>query len=114
MAADPGQAPPEVQLPAAWIGVEQQPVLAANQFLSQVVASDEVVITVGHFTPPVILGTPEQQAQQMKNVSFVQVRPIGRFGLTPARLRELITVLETTLVQVERVAGLERGKRKQP
>jgi hypothetical protein len=108
---DKSQPLEQFEVPGVWVGLEQQPVLMANQFLSQLVASDEIVVAIGQFTPPVVLGTAEQQAEQFKNVSFVQVRPVGRFGLTKARVREVIKMLETTLEQADRLGDLERGKR---
>ncbi len=101
----------QFEVPLVWVGLEQQPVLMANQFLSQFVVSDEIVVSVGQVTPPVVLGSPEQQAEQLKNVPFVQVRPVVRFGMTKARLREVIKMLETTLAQADRLGDLERGKR---
>jgi len=105
--------PQQIQLPVVWVGVEEEPVEMVNQFLGQVVAPDEIVVTVGHFSPPVVLGSAEQQAEQLRNTPFVQVRPVSRFGLTPSRLRELVTILQTTLAQTDRLADLERGKREQ-
>jgi hypothetical protein len=108
---DESQPLEQFEAPGVWVGLEQQPVLTANQFLTQLVASDEIVLSIGSVTPPVVLGTREQQAEQLRNVAFLQVRPIGRFGLTRARVREVIKVLEATLEQADRVSDLEREKR---
>jgi hypothetical protein len=83
--------------------------MAANQFLGQIVRPGEIVISVGHVTPPPVIGSLEQQTEQLMRVAFAQVRPIARFGLTESRVRELITMLQQTLDNAERMADIERG-----
>ena len=65
----------------------------ANQIIGQVDDKGEAIITFGQATPPVLLGTPEEQREQAGNIQFVQVRPVAGFELVRARLEELATVI---------------------
>lgn len=95
--------PQEISIPLVWLGAEEVPILFANQFMGQVDDHGEAIITVGQVTPPAILGTPEQQAEQIQNVAFVPVKPIARIALGTERLRELVAVLQQTLENQARV-----------
>lgn len=86
----------EIQLPIAWVGSEDVSIALVNQFLGQVGLQDEVILTFGQLTPPTLLGTHEQQQEQMKDIPFVPVKPVARLGLTKAGLDQLIDVLEQT------------------
>jgi hypothetical protein len=89
--------PDSIQVPIVWIGAEELPVLFANQFVAQV-EHGEVFLTVGQMTPPVILGaTEEERRAQAENVQYVPIKPVARLGMTPAKLRDLISVLQITL-----------------
>jgi hypothetical protein len=87
--------PERIELPIVWVGVEDAQILFVNQFLGQI-EQQEIVLTLGQITPPVLLGSPEQLTQQVERLSFVPVRTVARFGMTRARLEELIGVLQTT------------------
>jgi hypothetical protein len=93
MAEDPDQ----VSLPLAWIGVEDVPVLASNQMLIQFSAKDEFLLTFGHVGPPIVLGTQEQQREQLKTLTYAPVKPVARLGLTRQRVEEVIKVLTESL-----------------
>ena len=84
-----------IEVPIVWVGVEDAQVLFANQFLAQI-DQQEIVLTFGQLTPPVLLGSPEQRAQQVERLGFIPVKTVARFGMTRARLEELIGVLQTT------------------
>src|SRR4051812_33505351 len=103
MAHDPQQ---PLELPLSWVGVDEVPVLFANQFLIQSVAPNEFVVSVGQLVGPALIGTPEQQAEQAQEISFVPVKPIARISLTRTRMVELIQVLG---IQVERHDAATQG-----
>ena len=90
-------------LRAAWIGLDDVPIVFVNQILGQVDDQGELIITFGQATPPVLLGTEEEQRDQARNIQFVQVRPVTRMSLTGRRTRELIGILQTSLDNQERV-----------
>jgi hypothetical protein len=91
-----------VTRPIVWVGVEDLPVHFVNQFIG-VVAPHEVFLTLGTIVPPPILGaTEEERKAAAESIQFVQVKPVARIALTPARLRELIGVLNQTLSNYEK------------
>jgi hypothetical protein len=92
---NPMEEPGRIDIPIIWVGVEDTEILFANQFLGQW-NQQEVVLTFGQLTPPVLLGTPEQRAQQVERLGYIPVKTVARFGLTRERLEELIGVLQTT------------------
>jgi len=81
----------------AWVGVEEMPVVFANQVLAQVDDAGEAIIMFGQAAPPILLGSADEQRQQAALVPFVQVRPVARLTLSRARIEQLITVLQQTL-----------------
>ena len=83
-----------VQVPLVWVGLDDVPVQTSNQALLQIAAKDEFVLVVGHTAGPVVLGSEDEQREQLKNVNFVPVRPIVRLGLTRQRVEELLHPLE--------------------
>lgn len=85
-----------VQVPVAWVGVDEAPITLVNQFLGQF-QQDEFILTFGQFAPPALLGTPEERLEEARSISFVSIKVLARFGLTRARVEELIGVLEQTL-----------------
>ncbi len=104
MAKEPRGQPERIEVPIVWVGTDEVPVVLANNFFIQFVApdQDEFVLTVGTIVPPALLGTPEQMAEQARQVSFVPVRAVARLGLTRQRVVELSQVLQTILDQYNR------------
>jgi hypothetical protein len=86
----------KIQLPLAWIGVDELPIILVNQFLGQFL-EDEFILTFGTVAPPPLLGDPEQRLEQAKQIEFLPVQAVTRFGLTRTRLEELVRVLKETL-----------------
>jgi hypothetical protein len=89
----------QVQAPLAWGDVANVPVLAANQFIVQVAVDAqnvaELILTVGHLAPPVLLGTPEQQQAAAAALTQLTVRPVARFSVPIAKAAELAKVIES-------------------
>lgn len=92
----------ERQIPLAWLDVDAVPIFLANQFVCQF-NQDEFILTIGQMVPPAIVGTPEEQAEQVEQVDFVPVKPLARIAFTRARLFELVQVLEANREQYDRV-----------
>ena len=86
------------KLPVRWVETEKVPILMANQFLVQIdVASDrpdQIVLAIGQVTSPPVLGTIEEKRTQLEELSQVPVQTLARYSVTPARLVELIKLLE--------------------
>jgi len=55
-----------VEVPLTWIGVEDVPILTANQMLIQFTARDESILGFGQVAPPILLGTEEERHQQLR------------------------------------------------
>jgi hypothetical protein len=95
------QAPEGVALPLRWVGVEETPLLVANQFLGQVVGPGEVILNFGAVMPPPILpGTPVEELQEY---TYVPVTAAARLGLNRTNLEQLIGVLQQTLANHDQV-----------
>jgi len=97
------------QISGVWVGVDEAPIVFANQFLGTVFEG-EVVLTLGQATPPALLGTPEQQLEQARQLNFIPIRPMTRVAMNVARLRELIGILEQTLENHTRQQQAQEGK----
>ncbi len=85
-----------ITLPLTYLGLEDVPILFANQFVIQH-EKNEFVLTVGQLQPPILLGSPDEQKEQAKKLTYVPIRVVGKFGLTRQRLAELIEVLQSNL-----------------
>lgn len=84
------------QVPIAWVGLDEERVFTANQFVSQFV-KDQFIVSFGMLVPPPILGDEEQRKKTIEEISHVSVQPITRVALTPRHMRELIGVLQENL-----------------
>jgi hypothetical protein len=94
-------------VPLVWVGADDLPVHFANQFVS-VVQANEIFLTIGSVVPPAILGsTVEERKAEVERITYVPVKPIARLGLTPAGLKQLIEVLQTTLEKHEQLPRQE-------
>ena len=75
---------------------DEQPVpQPANQFIVQWAPTGEIVLTFGYASPPVILGTQEEQTAQIRRLAEhgLETRSVARLVLTPKTLQELHDVL---------------------
>jgi hypothetical protein len=90
-----------IAAPIVWSGLDESPILFANQFIIQH-WEDDFILTAGQLTPPAILGSPEERLQQAMNVKAVPINVIVRLGLNPRRVRELIAALTENLERYER------------
>jgi hypothetical protein len=85
-----------VEIPIVYVGVEDEPILLANQFVIQH-QQNEFILTIGQIAPPILLGTEQERMEQAKQVAYVPVNVVGRFTFTRERLVELLQVLQTNL-----------------
>lgn len=97
-----------IDIPLVWVGAEEAPILLVNQFLGQS-EQEEIVLSIGQMTPPVLMGTREQIIEQARQVSYVPVRTVARLGLTRGRLQELMDVLQQTLANYDRAQQAREG-----
>ena len=80
------------RLPLVREGIEDVPILFANDFIVQNHGS-EFFLTVGQIQPPVLLGTPEERQAQLEKTGYVSVKIVARLGLTEQRMSQLVEVL---------------------
>ena len=85
-----------ITLPVTYLGLEDVPILFANQFVIQH-EKNEFVLTVGQLQPPILLGSPEERMEQAKKLTYVPIKVVARFGLTRQRLAELIEAFQSNL-----------------
>jgi hypothetical protein len=104
MADQPEVGAERIEIEVRWVGLDEVPIIAANQLIAQV-NQGEVFLTFGQVAPPPLLGTAEQQRQQMRRIAEsggpVSIRTVGRFHMTPARLKEMIGVLNEVMAKHE-------------
>ena|SRR5438477_9080911 len=80
-------------VPLVYQGLDELPIMFANQFLIQN-QQTEFIVAFGQQAPPLILpGTEEEQAAQLERIEFVPVSMLARFGLTEERFRELLKLM---------------------
>lgn len=82
-----------------WSGVEAIPVAMANQFLAQIDTlaggvPDQVVLSIGQLVAPPLLGTTEEKNETFAAIDSVHVNTLARYSLTPARVSELLGLLQ--------------------
>ena len=65
---------------------------------------DGIILTVGQISPPLLLGTPDQQLKEAQQIREVPVNILGRFIMSPARARELSKALDATLKKMNEMA----------
>src|SRR5215208_4133955 len=90
------------QLPVRWVGTEETPARFANQVLGQIGPQGEIVLTFGQLIPPAIVGTPDQIAEQAKQIEQVSTQTVARLVITRTGLDELIELLKQTADNSER------------
>lgn len=75
----------------------------ANQFITQLTsdgdgAPSEVIVSIGYVGPPMLHGTPEEQAVMGGQLPPQPIVPLSRFALTRNRLEELRDVLNHAML----------------
>lgn len=94
-------------IPLTWGDTSRVPVLAANQLAVQVDAlgtkPDLVIITIGHASAPVLVGTDEQKREAAERIREVEVQPLARVSLSVGRLKQWAALLQTTADKLDEV-----------
>ena len=94
-----------VEVPLAWTGLDSLDALTANEFLITPDAHDDLLhLTVGFVSPPVLMGSDDEQMQQLRDLRYVTVRALGRFALTHDRARRLADILNESLERYNKSA----------
>ncbi len=84
-----------------WDGLDDLPVLAANQFFISALPLQDgggFVISVGHVSSPRLLGdTPEERVAHAQTIKSIPVRPIIRFSLTHELAQQFLELLDVQI-----------------
>lgn len=91
-------------VPIKWVGIEDTPVVFANQFVMQYL-EEEFILTFGQLVPPVILGSDEDREAALATLSFVPTKTVGQFAFTAQRMKELVKLLQGQLDRYETRGG---------
>ena len=98
------------EVPLAWIGVEEKPVIAVNQAYSQFDNNGMFVLTLGIAnTPPFMRGKRENQ-KILDAIEVVTVTPVARLAMTEGHAESLIKALQTNLKQYRAAKKRREGK----
>jgi hypothetical protein len=90
----------EIELRVLWRGVEDSPILYANQFVLQT-DQDEVILTLGQLVQPILIGDQEERLAQARELSHVSVKIIGRFSMTRERAGDFLNALRDHLAKYD-------------
>jgi len=93
MAAQP---PQQIELPIVFVDAEQFKFDQANIFVIQH-SADGWFLTVGQAAPPLAIGSPEQQREQLERVGYVPVKVVAKLVVTRKRLEELRDLIDNQL-----------------
>jgi len=96
----------EFEVRASWVGLDDEPVLAANQFISQY-NEGMFFVSIGQLTPPALLGTEKEQRRQLEELGYVPIRTLGRYALSPSAMAALVRVLQANLKRHEGAEGAD-------
>ncbi len=94
----PGELPEELQLTLRWVGTDEIPIHYINQFVGQLGQLNELLLVFGQASTPTVIGTPEQQAEQLRQIEYVPIKPLARFALTRQGVERLISMLQHILM----------------
>lgn len=96
-----------VQIPIAYVGTDDAPILLGNSFLVQH-QQDEFILSIGHMAPPILIGEGPEVIEQARKIPFIPVKITARYSMSPARVRELAALLQQQLERYD--AGKETRK----
>lgn len=105
--------PTPLAISVIWPDVDDLPVFRANNFVIQVTTGpqgtpEDVVLTIGHVSPPFVLGTPDEQQAAAAAIGAVPAKAVARISMSPARLGELAGLLAGTFHQLTGGGGGEQ------
>jgi hypothetical protein len=101
-------APQPIQLPLVWVNLDETAIQMASIFQVQVQGPEEIIVNIGQTAPPMLAGTPEEQAAQISAIPFVQCRTLVRLGITTERARQFVEVLTQILAVHDQQFGTRK------
>lgn len=86
----------DIRVPIVWEGLDELPIHASNQILSQF-TEDGFIVSFGILAPPALIGSDEERREQAQRLGYLPIRPIARVSLSEQRLQQFIEVLQQNL-----------------
>lgn len=77
------------------------PILLANAFSIQASGDGSFVFTIAQAAPPIFTGNPDEQQRQLAQIKSINGRVLARLVITPAKMKELVDLLQGTLQTYE-------------
>ena len=85
-------------------GADDLPILYANAFYVNSSGDGIVVLTAAQAAPPIFVGTPEEQQQQLQRLETISGKPLVRIAMSAVKVAELVAILQEALAgQVQAV-----------
>jgi hypothetical protein len=95
-----------VRIPIKFFGEDETVVVYANLFSVQNPGrGDGFVLTAAQIVPPILLGSPDEQREQIEERGYVSARVVSRVALTPDQLRSLGALINATVAQLDQSAA---------
>lgn len=69
----------------------------------------EFIVSFFEVQPPILLGTPEENRVALSQMKSMTARCIGRYVISPDRMREFVEVLKRNLEAYTAAAAKEKG-----
>jgi hypothetical protein len=92
----------EIKVPMVWVGLEELPVLAANQVLVQI-DQDQLYLTLGvAISPPLVGSDRDELRMQAEQIKYVAARAVSRVAISRRHLGELIDVLQRSAANFDK------------
>lgn len=104
--AEPGKLPSK---PLKYVGLDEIPILYSNNMVIQLNPPGEFILTFAQISPPMLLGTPEEQREQAERLDAVHARVVARLSLNRFRVEQLIGLLQRHLARLQNLASETKG-----
>ena len=88
--------PDGIALPLVWIDPDETDISFVNQVLVQR-QNDEYILTFGQQTPPILMGSPEENMERAKEIAYIPVRVAVRLGFTANRMAEFLELIQSAV-----------------
>ena len=85
-----------IEVPLVYSGSIDEPIPLLNHF-SMAVSGPEFFLILGQVSPPPLVGSPEQQFVQARQLAHVTVKILGRYALSFERAVELRALLDNQI-----------------
>lgn len=100
--AEPAKLPSK---PLVYVGLDEVPILYSNNMVIQLNPPGEFILTFAQISPPMLLGTVEEQREQAERLEAVYARVVARLSMNRFRVEQLIRLLQGHLERLQTLAS---------